>query len=161
VPDVRRTRISTELLLASGDNDRLNTTNTFEGNKPGTRDNAYNAFTLINTGQSFAPSVSNLLMLRAGVSTYPFADVSSLRRLQLGMDLFAYGRLSTSAPIDEPLQVDADQRFLGWEPDFYMNWQITSDVTLAVRYGVFFPDSGAFPNSDARQFFSTSVTFAF
>lgn len=161
VPDERRTRFSGEFLVASGDDDRRHTSNTFEGNAPNTRDNAFNAFSLINTGQAFAPAVSNLLMFRAGVSSYPFSDIPSLRRLQLGLDVFAYGRTSTSAPIDEPLAAGTDERFLGWEPDLYLNWQITSDITLAVRYGVFFPNSDAFDDDKARQFFSTSVTFAF
>ena len=43
---------------------------------------------------------------------------------------------ATEPPIDE---VTSDDRYLGWEPDVYINWQVTSDVTFAFRYGVFFP----------------------
>lgn len=158
VPDNRGTRLSGEFLLASGDDDRLSTTDTFGGNAPDSTDRAFNAFGLINTGQAFAPAVSNLVMLRAGASTYPLQHVRAFRRLQVGVDVFVYGKFDSNAPIDEPTQ---DQRYLGWEPDLYLNWQVTSDVTLALRYGVFFPDSGAFFDDDARQFFSTSVTIAF
>jgi hypothetical protein len=49
---------------------------------------------------------------------------------------------------------------------------MTSDVTLALRYGIFFPNDDAFPShvelgggnsdpSEPRQFFSVSVTYAF
>ena len=56
----------------------------------------------------------------------------------------------------------SDNRFLGVEPDVYLNWQMTSDVTLALRYGVFFPSSTTFGQStDARQFFFAGLTFAF
>ena len=42
-----------------------------------------------------------------------------------------------------------------------MNWQLTSDVTLAARYGLFFPQGSAFPIDDVRQFLFVGVTFAF
>lgn len=156
--DPRRSRISGEVLLASGDDDRLQTSNTFGGNSPGTTDKAFNGFGLINTGQAFAATISNLMMYRVGASTFPFPDYRPLRDLQIGTDVFFYGKFDQNAPIDEPTN---NGRYLGWEPDIYLNWPITSDVTLAVRYGIFFPSDNAFGNDDTRQFFSTSVTFAF
>ena len=53
---------------------------------------------------------------------------------------------------------------LGVEPDVYLNWQIANDVTLALRYGVFFPNRDAFGSGAAgetRQFFFGGLTFAF
>jgi hypothetical protein len=38
---------------------------------------------------------------------------------------------------------------------------VVSDVTLALRYGVFFPSNDAFGDDTARQFFSVGVTFGF
>ena len=128
------------------------------GNQPGTNDTAFNAFGLLNTGLSFAPSVSNLMMLRTGVSTFPLSHVYRMRNLQVGMDVFVYGKTDADAPIDE---VTGDERYLGWEPDFFLNFPITSDVTLAVRYGVFFPNSSNFPDDDARQFIYLGVTYGF
>ncbi|HVT88928.1 MAG TPA: alginate export family protein [Tepidisphaeraceae bacterium] len=160
VPDPRHTRVGGEFLLATGDNDRLrSTSNTFAGNLPNTNDRAFNGFGLINTGQAFAPAVSNLIALRGGISTYPFSDIRTLQRMQVGMDVFLYSKFLGDAPVDEATA--AGRSYLGWEPDFFVNWQVTSDITLALRYGVFFPSSRAFEDSDPRQFFSTSVTFAF
>ena len=51
--------------------------------------------------------------------------------------------------------------FLGWEPDFFMNWQITNDVTIALRYGIFYPGSALTNNDQNRQFFFAGVTYAF
>jgi hypothetical protein len=154
----RRTRVSTEVLLASGDDDRGDTSTTFRGNTPGTSDRAFNAFGLINTGLAQAPAVSNLMMFRAGVSTFPLADTVEFERLQVGLDVFLFGKLDKDAPIDEPT---ASRRYLAWEPDVFLNWQIMSDVTLAVRYGISFPSGEAFPLDDSRQFFSFSMSFAF
>jgi hypothetical protein len=156
--DPADTRLSAELLFATGDTDRRHTSNTFGGNAPRTTDSAFNAFGLLNTGLAFSPDVSNIGMLRLGVSTMPFHDVRALRRLQIGTDFFAYGKFRTKAPIDE---TTASERFLGFEPDVYLNWQVTSDVTLALRYGVFFPQGDAFAIDDPRQFVFAGVTFAF
>jgi hypothetical protein len=42
-----------------------------------------------------------------------------------------------------------------------MNWQVTSDVTLTVRYGIFFPNGSVFESTDPRQFFYAGFTYAF
>ena len=153
------TRFGIEAILATGDDDRGHTSNTFDGNAPGSEDNAFNAFGLVNTGLAFAPDVSNIAVLRVGVSTFPLHQFGPLRRLQVGTDFFALGKLDEDAPIDETT-IPGNQ-FLGFEPDVYLNWQVTSDLTLAVRYGAFFPNGDAFPNDDIRHFFFAGVTFAF
>ena len=63
------------------------------------------------------------------------------------------------AQFDEPTYLD--QRYLGWEPDFFMNWQITNDVTFAVRYGIFYPGHALVNDEKNRQFFFAGVTYAF
>jgi len=159
VEDPYQTRLALEFIMASGDNDRGTTSNTFNGNKPGTDDEAFNAFGLLNTGLAFAPAVSNVLALRVGASTIPFPDSGVLRRLQLGVDVFGFGKFDDDAPIDEP--TTAGVFYLGFEPDLYLNWQVTSDVTLVLRYGVFFPNDDVILNDDVRQFFYGGLTFAF
>jgi hypothetical protein len=159
VADAADTRLSAEVVVASGDVDRGHTSNTFAGNAPGTQDNAFNAFGLINTGLAFAPDVSNIAVVRLGASTFPLHSYGPLKRLQLGGDFFTFFKFHEDAPIDETTV--QGQQFLGFEPDFYVNWQVTSDVTLAVRYGLFFPNASAFPIDDVRQFIFAGVTFAF
>ena len=159
LPDERRTRLSAEFIIASGDDDRLHTTNTFGGNAPGSDDNAFNAFGLINTGLAFAPNVSNIVGVRLGASTFPFPNHSLFRRFQAGIDVHSYFKLEKDAPIDETTETDS--QYLGVEPDLFLNWQITSDVTFALRYGVFFPGSAIVADENPRHFFFTGVTFAF
>ena len=158
-PDERyRPRASAEIILASGDDDRGNTSNTFQGNLPGTDDEAFNAFGLLNTGLAFAPAVSNMLAIRIGGSAFPLPDMGPLRRMQIGTDIFLYNKLDPDAPIDEPT---SDERYLGWEPDFYLNWQVTSDVTIVFRYGIFFPNGDAFADDSTRQYIYAGMTYAF
>lgn len=159
VGDRRNTRVSGEFIYASGDDDRINSTNTFAGNETGTDDHGFNGFGLLNTGVAFSPSVSNLISLRGGVSTFPFPDSRLFRRLQVGADVFAFFKADEDGGIDEPTQ--AGERYLGFEPDVYVNWQITSDVSLAVRYGIFFPGSAITADEKDRQFFFAGLTFSF
>jgi hypothetical protein len=156
--DERHSRFGFETILASGDSDRINGSTTFAGNRPGTQDHSFNAFGLLNTGLAFAPSVSNLMAFRIGASTFPFPDSVRLGRLQVGGDFFVFNKMRENGGIDE---VTSSGRYLGVEPDIYMNWQITSDVTLVLRYGVFFPNKDVIVNDDTRQFFYGGVTFAF
>ncbi|HYE19620.1 MAG TPA: alginate export family protein [Tepidisphaeraceae bacterium] len=155
--DARRSRVGVEFLIASGDSDRFHTSNTFGGNRTGTTDRSFNGFGLVNTGLAFAPDVSNVMMFRVGASTFPLPDQRATRLLQVGADLFVYGKTDRDGAFSE---TTGDSRYLGWEPDVYMNWQVTSDVSLALRYGVFFPSADAFPDDTARQFFSLTLTFS-
>jgi len=156
--DTRRSRLSIEAIADSGDTDRIHTTNTFGGNSPGTRDHAFNGWGLLNTGLAFSPNVSNLISVRVGGSMFPFPSSSLLKRFQAGTDVLAFMKFRDDAPIDE---TTTDDRYLGWEPDVYVNWQVTSDVTFAFRYGVFFPGAAIVADEHPRNFLYMGVTFAF
>jgi hypothetical protein len=156
--DRRHSRISGEIIAATGDDDRLQTSTTFGGNKPGTSDTAFNGFGLLNTGLAFAPAVSNVLIFRVGGVTFPMPNHTLFERAQLGVDLFFYNKFDADAPIDEPTTRDS---YLGFEPDIFFNWQITSDVTLALRYGIFFPGAAIVNDQNTRQFFGAGITYAF
>jgi hypothetical protein len=160
--DPHNTRLTGEVILASGDHYRQASTNdTFGGNRPGKTDTAFNGFGLLNTGLAFAPDVSNVMVSRLGLSTQPFNQCEFFRKLEVGGDLFMYDKFLEDAPIDEQTQ---SGRYLGWEPDLFVNWQITSDLTFVTRYGVFFPGNevGDVTGSNrTRQLFFTGVTLAF
>jgi hypothetical protein len=156
--DPRRTRISAELILATGDRDRLSSASTFGGNESGTDDHGFNAFGLLNTGLAFAPTVSNLAMVRFGVATFPVPESTTFRNLQAGFDVLVFNKFEGDAPIDEPTN---NRQFLGVEGDLYITWQITSDVTFVARYGGFIPGPAIEGDSGLRNLFFTGVTYAF
>lgn len=158
VPDAYRTRLSLEQTLASGDDDRGNSSDTFNGNASGTKDRAFNAFGLINSGLAFAPNLSNLSITRVGIASYPFGDSGALRRLQIGSDLLLFLKVDRNGAIDER---SGNDRYLGFEPDVYLTWQATSDLTFVFRYGIFFPGDALLSNDEVRQFIYGGVTFSF
>ena len=96
--------------------------------------------------------------MRVGGSMLPFPNSSFFKRFQAGVDVLAFAKYQDDAPIDEPT---TDARFLGWEPDAYINWQVSSDVAFAFRYGVFFPGAAIIDNDHPRNFLYMGVTFAF
>lgn len=156
--DQNHTRLSGELILATGDTDRLVTNSTLGGNRPNTSDHAFNSFGLLNTGLAFAPPVSNILITRVGASTFPLPQATLFRRMQVGVDFLVFNKFNSNAPIDEATE---DDSYLGFEPDLYVNWEITSDLSLALRYGAFFPGDALTSDHDVRHFFYTGVTFSF
>lgn len=156
--DVRRTRVQAELLLASGDDDRFVTTDTVGGNEPGTDDNAFNAMGYANTGLAFSPALSNIIVTRIGFSTFPFIESESFRQLQFGFDLLIHNKMDEDAPIEEPTSND---RFLGVETDFSVNYRITSDLALIARYGAFFPSDTIESSEDTRHFVYFGITLSF
>jgi hypothetical protein len=156
--DDNHTRFSFELILASGDDDRQHSSATIAGNAPGTDDNGFNAFGLINTGFAFAPDVSNIIIARGGVLTFPAPNSQWFRRLQVGANVLIYNKMDSDGQIDE---FTSDDTYLGTEADLYANWQITSDLSAALRYGVFFPGDAIITDRDPRHFLYTGVTLAF
>jgi hypothetical protein len=155
--DPGQSRASGEFIVATGDAGRRNTTNTLGGSSPNSTDESFNGFGQVQNGIAFSPNVSNLLIFRVGGSTFPLRKVQTFRQLQTGLDFYAFAKCDPGAPLDEPSK---ERGYVGVEPDLFMNWQIKSDITLAMRYGVFFPGA-AILNSSCRQFFYTGLTLAF
>ena len=152
-------KVSFEHVWASGDDDReLSATSTVGGNRPGTRDHAFNAFGYRDTGLAFSPRVSNLHMYSLGASFFPFEQHKRLAKMELGTKVFFYHKSADGAVSDATATEDA--RWLGWEWDVYCNWRITSDLSWTIRYGAFQPGS-AFEHDSCRQFLLTAVTLSF
>jgi len=156
----RRARFELEVLLASGDEDRMHSSQTFGGNLGGTDDEGFNAFGSANTGLALAPDLSNLLVVRLGGTASPFQGHALLQRLRIGVDVLFLNKLDSDAPISV-FTVPGDG-FLGTELDLLVDWQILSDVYLEIRYGIFLPGStGVFPETDARHFFYLGISYGF
>lgn len=156
--DAGLSRAQAEVLVASGDRDRLVPTDTVGGNLGGTTDHAFNSLGFANTGLAFGSSLNNLMSLRLGASTFPFRDRRDLAQLQIGADVFVFGKFDEAAPIEEPTFA---RTFLGVETDVYMNYRVTSDLGLSVRYGAFVPGSAIGGERDTRHFLLFSVTLSF
>jgi hypothetical protein len=156
--DGGQSRAQLEMLFATGDRDRLTPSDTVGGNLAGTDDNGFNSLGFANTGLAFGTSFSNLMALRLGASTFPLRDRREFAQLQVGADVFVFGKMDEEAPIDE---LTRSRTFLGVETDFYMNYRVTSDLGINVRYGAFFPGSAIDGERDTRHFILVGVTLAF
>ncbi|MGE3108347.1 MAG: alginate export family protein [Phycisphaerales bacterium] len=162
--DARQSRAQIEVLFATGDSDRLTPSDTVGGNLSGSDDNGFNSLGFANTGLAFGTTFSNLMAVRGGVSTFPLRAHRALSQLQVGADVFVFGKLDSGAPIDEPTR--AGRSFLGVETDLYVNYRVTSDLGINLRYGAFFPgsaigDGAGDGERDTRHFFLIGVTLAF
>lgn len=157
--DVRRSRLGVMLAVASGDRDRGDASGTFNGNEPGTVDRGFNGLGLLPAGYAFNPPLSNLIVFKAAASTFPLADrTGPAARLQLGAEALLYGKTVRQGPIDE---LTTDDRFLGTELGTFATWRVLEDLTVQVRYAVFFPGDAIFGTHTPRQFVYLSMTYSF
>jgi hypothetical protein len=157
-----RPKVWVEYLYASGDGDRVrNTSSTVGGNLPGTRDYAFNGFGFRDTGIAYAPSISNLNMWQVGGSFLPFENHRLLKDLEIGSKVYFYAKAAGGGPTGDSTITDRDSRWLGWEWDVYMDWRVTSDVSLTLRYGTFQPGAAYENDKDCRHFLYAALTYSF
>jgi hypothetical protein len=147
-----------EILAATGDPDRQHTSNTIGGNLAGTDDTAFNAFGYANTGLALAPALSNLLSIRFGISGLPARGRGIFDRLRFAGDFFILAKLDPDAPLN--VVTTTGDRWVGLELDLILEWQVYHDLSLDVRWGLFYPGD-AIPNDDFRQFLYLGVSYGF
>jgi hypothetical protein len=155
-------KVSFEYLWATGDADRIGSpTNALGGNAPGTTDGSFVGLGYRDTGFEFAPRMSNLHMWRFGASFYPFEKCPQrwLRDLEMGFNWYLYRKAAAAAAVSDytAYLVNSD---LGHELDVYLNWRITSDLTLNFRVGNFMPGD-AFDDQGSRRYMYWGVTYSF
>jgi len=160
-PDAYHSQIELEYLLASGDSDRYySPTNTRGGNRIHTQDHSFAGWGFRNTGVTFAPLISNLGMVRLGGSTFPMAPQKGcLKDLQVGTNMYAYHKQQSGGAASDNFTLN-DNSYLGSEFDFFLSWQMTSDLSWMAYYSFFFPGEAYIDRSDQQSLF-TGVTVSF
>ena len=159
-PGRHKARASVEYLFGSGDGDRLlSPTNSAGGNTRDFRDTSFVGFGWFDTGLSLAPRYSNLHMGRAGASWFPWPEHVRLGRLELGADVYLYHKHHRSGAVSDPTSA-VRSGYLGWEMDYYANWQVACDLFWTARLGVFFPGR-AFDDQTTRTFLLVGMTWSF
>jgi hypothetical protein len=159
-PGPHKARTSAEYLFGSGDPDRLfSPINSAGGNIGDFRDTSFIGFGWFDTGLAFAPLYSNLHMVRAGASIFPWPASRRLGHLELGTDLYLYHKHHRSGAVSDPT-ANVQSGYLGWEMDCYANWQVAYDLFWTARLGVFFPGQ-AFSDRTTRTFLLLGMTWSF
>ncbi len=153
-----RPKFSVQYTFGSGDNGRVRPSDTINGNIKGSTDHSFNAFGFRYTGYSFAPVITNIHVLRLGFAFLPFPGHESLAQLEIGADVFGYASATEGGVSDSSAGVGSQS--LGYEADTHIYWRMTSDLSLVVRYGAFFPGE-AFLDGTSRHSLYTGVTLSF
>jgi hypothetical protein len=116
----------------------------------------------VNTGLALAPEPANLFCPSLGASSnlLPTSDLFS--ELRLGVTGYLFTRLQADAPISVQTRLTGSN-LVGGEVDATLDWRISSDVNLNLRYGLFMPNSSVFFQGEgkARDFMYAGVTYAF
>lgn len=148
-----------EYMFASGDGDRQGSPiDPVGGNTRGV-DSSFAGFGYRDTGLAFAPRLSNIHVWRAGASVLPLTNKGTFRNLRIGTSWFLYAKNKATGAVSD-ISADENSNFLGWEMDYYINYQITQELATTARYGVFFPGD-AFSDRGTRTFFLFGITYSF
>ncbi len=152
-------RAEFELLLGSGDSDRSHGSQTAGGNLSGTDDESFNDFGFASTGLALAPELANLISVRFGASLAPLRGRGELfEDFRFGLDLFFFFKMDENAPMT--VSSVAGESFLGVEIDVVIDWNLTDDAAIDLRYGIFIP-SDAFPFDNELHFFFLGFSYGF
>lgn len=152
-----RLRFELELLLGSGDEDRGHPSQTVGGNLAGTNDESFNGFGYYNTGLALAPELSNIVSIRLAASGFP-APSGKLRRMRLQLDTFFFVKMDGDSAIS--VTTTPGDSFVGVEVDITLDWKLTSDSSVDLRYGIFVPGD-AVPDNDPMNFFYLGFSYGF
>ncbi|MCH2136544.1 MAG: hypothetical protein MK101_08175 [Phycisphaerales bacterium] len=155
-----RPRIDGTLAFGTGDADHFTTSGGQGGNHPGTTDHSFQSMGYVYTGLAGAPSLTNLLMLRVGGSVGIPIEARRPDALRVGMDVFLFGKQKVDAPVS--LRFSNNNRYLGTEVDWKIDWRLTSDVSFTLRAGLYWPgsDTPALGNL-TRHFVYGGFTYGF
>lgn len=150
-------RLSCEYGFGSGDRDRANVTDTFNGNTYGT-DHTFIPFGYHDTGYVLVPQLSNIQYVSLGLECSPFEWFRFAEDFTVSVDFYRFWKTRASGGISD-LDATANSYDVGSEIDVGLHWYITSDLIATCEYGRFFPGS-AYPDStnDDEQYLSFSMT---
>jgi len=154
-------RVDFQLVIGSGDTNRLDSGTTFGGIAPRNIDHGFNSNGFVNTGLALAPFPTNIAVPSLGFSFNPLASIPLFKDLRYGLTGYLFNKLERNAPISVLTRPGVP--FIGGEIDQTLDWRISSDLNLNIRYGIFWPHKDAFFPGEGRvrQFFYVGMTYAF
>ncbi|MBI3098391.1 MAG: alginate export family protein [Planctomycetes bacterium] len=164
-------RANVEYIFAQGDQDRRSLSSSTAGNERGTTDTTFIGFGFLQTGYASAPRVSNIHIAKVGATFKPLTGVSKwFAEFETGPTLYWYWKDDTNGPVSDS-RARHNSRFLGFETDWTIRWNILSDVAFSVNYGYFWPgaayssqstsNNGMGGNASDRHSLSVSLTYSF
>ncbi|MBI4864604.1 MAG: hypothetical protein HY815_30770 [Candidatus Riflebacteria bacterium] len=164
--DRRRTNLSLEYAIGTGDADRGSVMNQLlVGNTPGTRDNAFQYFGTYDLGLALSPRLSNLEVVRLGYSVKPFLDGRGRpREFQLGAKGSLYRKQNARCPISTSTATRSSRALhdVGTGIDLFAAWRVWSDTSVTVAWGAFLPGDANAPGFDtATQRLLVNMTATF
>jgi len=158
-----RTHPSLELEYAysSGDTDRTDVTDTYQGGNQFGDDNNFSYYGYFSTGYALAARLSNLELVKAQVGFTPFENIKYAEDIDVGFKFFYYRKDRAEGPIYDSQATEASND-IGKEVNAFLYWQPHDNFYMNVRFGVFYPGD-AFPDTknNSTKYLLTRATFKF
>jgi hypothetical protein len=140
---------SVQYAFASGDADRTSSSDA-SGNVSGS-DNGFISFGDFNGGLALRPQLSNIHLIRAGVSIMPFASSSSnrIKRMSFGAK-YSYYLKDKADGLVNGNEGSRNSKQIGQGVDLSYKWKVYTDFSVFAQYGLFLPGS-AYPSSEKNR----------
>jgi hypothetical protein len=151
-----------EWAFGSGDGDRQSVTNTINGNLAGTKDHNFMYFGTYNGGDALSPRLSNMSVLRTGLTFKPFQSQYSLKDLSIGAYYSNYKKMKNSGAISDPEAVSGLSDDIGDGLDILLKWKVFSDLSIDLTWSRFNPgDCYITPNNATETLFYSTLIYSF
>jgi hypothetical protein len=139
--ELLKSRIELKFIFSSGDRDYED--EFLEGNTAGHA----GTFVAINNpafGLIFSPKVGNIYVFDLGYSFMPFSEAEPLstRSFQIALNAMAFFRPEAAQISEALLNTENNHPYLGTEVDAKINIRAFSDLGMAFKWGLFFPNAG-------------------
>jgi len=124
-------------------------------------DKGFISFGTFSGGYALRPVLSNIHIIRAGVTCLPFSLYNSayLKKMSLGAKYSYYLKDEKASSINAGEADDYDKSFIGQGIDISLRWQVFYDASFYVNYGLFLPGD-AYKNKDANNFIMAGINLS-
>ena len=156
---VTHPNLSAGYAFGTGDSNRsAKVVTTVPGNQEGSTDRNFLNFGYIDTGLSLAPRISNLQMIKLGLSMTPLEFVKK-KNVKLDANFFIFRKDKKESEISDNRAV-YPRRKIGREIDVSVVWNVFSDLNVSVDYGRFYP-GGAYYYREDRDNIGLTILYQF
>lgn len=164
IPVVLNPTLNFQYAFGSGDSSRKDYTtgNRKESDDANGYDKGFISFGTFSGGYALKPVLSNIHIIRAGITCLPFSltDSAYLKKMSLGTKYSYYLKDKKSSPINNGIDdATENESFIGQGIDISLRWQIFYDASFYLNYGLFLPGD-AYKNTDPHNFIMAGINLS-
>lgn len=160
IPVVLKPAVTLQYAFASGDKDRTNYTDSVRPETSNGNDNGFISFGTYSGGYALRPVLSNIHVIRAGLSFVPFSwtDSLSLKKIAV-ISKYSYYIKDKQKGVIKSGEAPNHKSFIGQGADISLRWQMFYDLSFYINYGLFRPGE-AYDDTTSQNFVMAGINMS-